>query len=111
MEVQYRDKYLAVEYVLNSKREELLYLNYVGITNEKIWEYCVEKRWRKKDVTSIPLHEMVSEIFKINPSDMLSYIQLAQQRELQNGLVPINIEELEMLLGPNIKNEIGGKKK
>ena len=112
MEVKFKDKFLQVEYVLNSKREELLYLNYNSLTNEKIWEYCVEKRWRKRDIASIPMHEMVSDIFKIHASDMISYIQIAQHRELQNGLSPINLEELEMLLGPTSlkkENEMTGK--
>lgn len=104
MEVKFRRRFNEVQYVLQSKYEELRYLNYDSITVKIIWEYCVEKKWRKKDIESIPIHVMVSDIFRVSASDLISYIQIAEQIQLQNGLVRIEPEEMEMLLGKKTLN-------
>ena len=104
MDIKFPNRFKEVHYVLQSKVEELRYLNYTSITDQKVWEYCVEKKWRKKDVESLPIHEMVSDIFRVSASDLINYIQISDQINRQSGLAHINLDELEMLLGKkNIK--------
>lgn len=99
VEVKFLSRFKEVQYVLQSKYEELRYLNYDSISVKIIWEYCVEKKWRKKDVQQMPIHEMVSDIFRIAASDLIHYIQISEQKSIQNGLVAIDDEEMEMLMG------------
>lgn len=106
MDVRFPERFREVRYVLQSKYEELRYLNYNSITVKKIWEFCVEKKWRKKDVQQMPLHQLVSDIFRISGSEIISYIQISDQQQMQGSFAPINLDEVEMLIGrKTTKNE------
>lgn len=112
MDVKFQSRFQEVQYVLQSKYEELRYLNYDSISIHIIWAYCVEKKWRKKNVQQMPIHEMVSDIFRISASDLISYIQISEQANIEkatpvgffNGLVTLEPEEMELLLGKKSLN-------
>lgn len=99
MTVPYESLYNKVDIVLQSKLEEFQFYEYDAITMEQLWAYCVEKKWRKKVIEELPLYEIVSTIFSITPSDLLNYVQV-KSLQSYDGLVEINMEELEELLGP-----------
>lgn len=102
MTVPYEALYNDVEIILQSKLEEFQFYEYDAITMEQLWMYCVEKKWRKKTIEELRLHEIASTIFSITPSELLNYVQV-KSLQSHEGLVEINIEELEELLGPKIK--------
>lgn len=102
MTVPYEALYNKVDIILQSKLEEFQYYEYDAITMEQLWMYCVEKKWRKKAIEELRLHEIASTIFSITPSELLNYVQV-KSLQSNEGLVEINIEELEQLLGPKIK--------
>lgn len=99
MTVPYEALYHKVDIILQSKLEEFHLYEYDAITMEQLWVYCVEKKWRKKVIEELPLYEIASTIFSITPSELLNYVQV-KSFKYHDGLVEINMEELEELLGP-----------
>ncbi len=98
MTIPYEALYNKVDIILQSKLEEFHLYEYDAITMEQLWAYCVEKKWRKKVIEELPLYEIVSTIFSITPSELLNYEQVSNLKSF-DGLVEINMEELEELLG------------
>ncbi|KGR83438.1 post-transcriptional regulator [Lysinibacillus odysseyi] len=98
MTVPYEALYNKVDIILQSKLEEFHLYEYDAITMEQLWVYCVEKKWRKKVIEELPLYEIVSTIFSITPSELWNYTQVSNLKSF-DGLVEINMEELEELLG------------
>jgi hypothetical protein len=97
MEIRYEQLFHKVEPVIANKLEEFAYLGYDTIAAQEIWDYCIEKKWRKRKVETIALHEIVATIFNVSASDIISYSQIQGFREipLQVGLTQ---EEMDMLL-------------
>lgn len=106
MDRKFQKRFNEVQFVIQSKCEELRYLNYDSISVKTIWEYCVKKKWRKKDIDQIPIHQMVSDIFSLSASDVISYIQISEQMKVQDGFMSLEPEEMEMLLSKKVWNGI-----
>lgn len=89
--------YEQVQLVIYSKIEEFKYYGYNSISKEELWQYCIEKKWRKKNVDEIPLYEVVATIFSVTPSDIISYSQIQgmKQSTTESG---ISQDEMVMLL-------------
>lgn len=101
MTIPHEQIFNEVQLVLQSKIDEFKYFKYDVITIRELWDYCIEKKWRKMKVEEIPLHDIVSTIFSISASEVLGHSQIKQFKENQT-LVEINMEEFQELLG--IKN-------
>ena len=102
MTIPHEQLFNKVQLVLESKIDEFKYFKYDVITIMELWEYCVEKKWRKMKIEEIPLHDIVSTIFSITPSEVLGYSQI-KEFKVNQTLVEINMEEFQVLLG--IKKE------
>ncbi|MBB5149113.1 MULTISPECIES: post-transcriptional regulator [Ureibacillus] len=89
--------------VLKSKLEEMNLNGYEGITIEEIWNYCLQKKWRKKNLDEIRIHEAVSTIFSLKASEIVNYLQI-QQFQSTNWFSEVNQEELRELLNPTNNN-------
>ena len=98
--MKHEQLYSQLQIVLQSKIEEFNFLNYDTITPEQLWDYCVNKKWRKKNVEELGLHELVSTIFSVTPSEVFTHLNIMESNVVQNGLVAIDLDELEELLGP-----------
>lgn len=85
--------------MLQSKIDECQYLNYPTITKEQLWDFCVEKKWRKKNVDELRMYELVSTIFAVTPSEIISYFN-QNSIAAASSLAEIDPDELEMLIGP-----------
>lgn len=85
--------------VLHSKLDELRLNGYEGISIEDLWNYCLQKKWRKKKVNEIRLHEVVSTIFSVRGSEIVNHLQI-QQFQTANWFSEVNQEELNELLKP-----------
>ncbi|MFJ6208246.1 post-transcriptional regulator [Lysinibacillus sp. NPDC092081] len=99
MSMQYEQLFEKIRPAIDSKIEEFKHYQYDAITAEELWRYCVEKKWRKKNIDQIRLHEVIATIFAVSPSDIVSFNQV---EFLQNNdwFTELNTEELKMLLGP-----------
>ncbi|MDN7240377.1 post-transcriptional regulator [Planococcus sp. N028] len=100
--LKYTDQYDTVLPALESKMEEFRYFGYDTFSTEDLWQYCVKKKWRKKDVGEMRLHEMVSDIMEMTASDFVAYHQVEGLRG-DNWFSDMKHEDLEQLLRPSSK--------
>lgn len=102
MENTYEDIFAHVLPALESKKSEFEVYQYATVTEKDIWKYCVSKKWRKKDVTALHLHQIVNDVLSISPAEFMTFEQI-ENYKTSNWFSEINQEELQLLL--NRKNE------
>ncbi|MEG0472978.1 MAG: post-transcriptional regulator [Solibacillus sp.] len=93
MAIPYESLYQKVQIVINNKMEEFQYFGYNAITKEDLWNYCIEKKWRKREIDALKLHEVVATIFAVTSSELINY---AQVQGLKEDLFQIEISAEEM---------------
>ena len=88
-----------VQLVLQSKLDDFKMQRYTEITMEEMWNYCIKKKWKKRQVEDIPIYEIVATIYSLTPSEIVSqaHINELYKTDLNLG---INLEELNLLLKP-----------
>ena len=76
---------------------------YTEITMEEMWNYCIKKKWKKRQIEDIPIYEIVATIYSLTPSEIVSqaHINELYKTDLNLG---IDLEELNLLLKP-LKSE------
>ena len=81
--VEHERLFTKVLPVLKSKIEEMKLNGYERITIEDIWNYCLQKKWRKKNMDEIEIHEVVATIFSLRASEIVNHFQIQQfQRQI-----------------------------
>lgn len=107
MAIPYESLYQKVQMVLNNKMEEFRYFGYEAITKEDLWNYCIEKKWRKKEVDELRLHEVVATIFAVTSSELISYAQVKGLKEdpFQLEIPAEEMNHLFHLKPPNDKEQ------
>lgn len=100
--LKFTDQYDAVLPALESKVAEFHYFQYDTFTTEDLWQYCLKKKWKKKDIGEMRIHEMVNDIMDIRASDFVAYNQV---EGLKSGswFTEGNMGDLEELLRPSHK--------
>lgn len=73
---KYTEQYDVVLPFLVSKCEEFRFSDYDTFSTNDIWQYLVKKKWRKKEIGDMPLHEMVNEIMEMRVSEFVAYHQI-----------------------------------
>lgn len=104
MENSYNHIFEHVLPALESKKSEFKVYQYETVTEEDIWKYCVEKKWRKLDVLSLSLHQIVNDVLSITPAEYMTYEQIQNSRS-SNWFSEINQEELQVLLNPQTEKK------
>ncbi|MGE7111392.1 post-transcriptional regulator [Lysinibacillus sp. NPDC047702] len=99
MSVQYEQLFEKIRPAIDSKIGEFQHFQYDAITAEELWRYCIEKKWRKKNIEQLRLHQIIATIFSVSPSDIVSFNQV-EFLQSNNWFSELNAEELKMLLGP-----------
>lgn len=88
-----------VQLVLQSKLDDFKMQLYTEITMEEMWNYCMKKKWKKRQIEDIPIYEIVATIYSLTPSEIVSqaHINELYKTDLNLG---IDLEELNLLLKP-----------
>lgn len=89
---------------IQSKRNEFRLYGYSTVTNEEIWKYCIRKKWRKKNVSTMRIHEIVNGVLRLTPAEFMTYTQIEEQRD-SNWFTDLNSDELQLLLSPKKTEE------
>lgn len=97
--VEHEELFRKVLPVLQSKLEEMKFNGYEGIRLEDLWNYCLQKKWRKKNMDEIRIHEVVSTIFSLSASEIVNHLQI-QQFQKGDWFSEINQDEWSELLNP-----------
>ncbi len=100
MSQQYEHLFTEMLPVIDSKKTEFHLYGYPTVTNEDIWTFCVQKKWRKKDIATMRMHEMVHEILHVTPAQFMTFTQIEEQRG-SDWFSDLNSEELQILLAPD----------
>ncbi|RNF40960.1 hypothetical protein EEX84_00995 [Planococcus salinus] len=98
----YADQYEKVLPFLESKLSEFYHFEYDTFTSEDLWQYCIKKKWRKKDIGEMRLYEMVNDIMDMTASDFVAYHQIEGLKG-DNWFSDIKQDDLEQLLRPSPK--------
>lgn len=97
MEQHLYNKYREdVKEVLQCKIDEFKLLDYDQINEDELWRFLIAKKWRKPK-EDVHLYEIVSDIFSLKVSDLISFAQIEQFRT-QDLFSEINADELQELL-------------
>ncbi len=99
MTLQFEQLFIQVLPAVESKKNEFHLYGYSTVTEEEIWTYCIRKKWRKKDVDSMKLHEIVNSVLQVTPAEFMTYTQIEEQRG-SDWFSDLNSEELQILLTP-----------
>lgn len=102
MNMPFADRFQQVFPALESKKSEFHLYGYTTVTEEDLWQFCVSKMWRKKDSSTLALHEVVNDVLSISPAAYMTYTQIEEQRT-SNWFTDLNQEELQTLLSPHKK--------
>ncbi|KAA0965378.1 hypothetical protein FQ087_03460 [Sporosarcina sp. ANT_H38] len=84
---------------IESKKTEFHLYGYTTVTEEDIWTFCVKKKWRKKNIEEMGMHEIADGILKITSAEFMTFTQIEEQRS-SNWFSDLNSEELQILLSP-----------
>jgi len=99
MSMQHEQLFEKIRPAIDSKMAEFKHYQYDAITAEELWRFCVEKKWRRKNIDQLRLHEIISTIFSVSPSDIVSFNQV-EFLQSSDWFTELNTEELKMLLSP-----------
>lgn len=100
----YEDIFTHVLPAIESKRNEFIVYQYDTVTEKDIWKFCVTKKWKKKDIASLPLYQIINDILTISPAEFMTFEQIENQRT-SNWFSEINQEELKLLLNPGLEEK------
>ncbi len=103
--MKYELLFQEIHPALDSKVTELQLYDYQDITDEKLWEFCLQHIWKNKDVESLSLHKIVSDILKITGAQYMTMSHIETQKEEVDWFSDLNQEELQTLLEPTAKKE------
>ncbi len=103
LSIVYKLLFDQVQLVLQSKLDDFKMQQYTEITMEEMWNYCLKKKWKKRQVEEIPINEIVATIFSLTPSEIVNHAHINElyKTDLNIGL---DLEELNLLLRP-LKSE------
>ena len=106
MALQFGQLFTQMFPAIESKKTEFHLYGYSTIVEEDIWLFCVQKKWRKKNIETMRPYELVNDILQITPAEFMTYTQIEEQRS-SNWFSDLNSEELQILLTPlQSKNKV-----
>lgn len=104
--IQFGELYSHAMPAIESKREEFKLYGYSTVTNEEIWKFCVRRKWRKKNIEQMPIHEIVNSILRLSAAEFMTFTQIEEQRDA-NWFSDLNSDELQLLLSPKAVDSKG----
>lgn len=76
---RYRNK---VRPALKSKQEEFLTFGYGRVSEEDIWGFLVNKKWRKEK-REMRLYEIVQDVLSLKVGEFMNYTQVQALKEAE----------------------------
>ena len=104
MDIKHEQLFDHVRPAIESKRNEFHFYGYTTVTATDIWKYCVQKKWRKRDIPEMRIHELLNDVMELTPAEYMTYTQIEEQRG-SDWFSDLNSDELQLLLSPKKKTE------
>nr|WP_285851344.1 post-transcriptional regulator [Sporosarcina aquimarina] len=83
---------------------EFHFYGYSTVTEKDIWKYCVQKKWRKRNITEMRTYALINDVLELTPAEYMTYTQIEEQRG-SDWFSDLNSEELQLLLSPKKNSE------
>ncbi|WP_153732651.1 post-transcriptional regulator [Sporosarcina obsidiansis] len=99
MDQKLQDLYKHVFPALESKKNEFHLYGYTVVTEKGLWDYLVQKKWRRKEISSMRSYEIVQDLFKLSPAQFMTYTQTEAQRN-SSAFPELSDEERAILFSP-----------
>jgi hypothetical protein len=103
MSVKYEDLFQLVQPALESKIHEFRLYNYNSVKEADIWQYCINKKWRKRDIMDMRVSEMVNDVLAVSPAQFMTHTQI-EDFKTSNWFSELNEGSLQALLNPTVKS-------
>ncbi len=71
-----------VQLVLQSKLEEFSLLGYEQVSENELWNFLLQKKWRKISETKL-IHEIVADIMSIKVGEFFNYATIEAFKEAE----------------------------
>jgi hypothetical protein len=103
MSVKYEVLFQLVRPALESKIHEFRLYNYNSVKEADIWHYCINKKWRKRDILEMRVSEMVNDVLAVSPAQFMTHTQI-EDYKTSNWFSELNESSLQELLNPSVKS-------
>ena len=103
MSVKYEELFQIVLPALESKIHEFRLYNYNSVKETDIWQYCINKKWRKRDILVMGVSEMVNDVLAVSPAQFMTHTQI-EDFKTSNWFSDMNEGSLQELLNPTVKS-------
>ena len=97
--IKYEKLFDHVRPAVESKMNEFHFYGYSTVTEQDIWKYCVQKKWRKRTIDDMRTYELINDVMELTPAEYMTYTQIEEQRA-SDWFSDLNSEELQLLLSP-----------
>ncbi|MGN7408526.1 MULTISPECIES: post-transcriptional regulator [unclassified Sporosarcina] len=104
MDIKYEQLFDHVRPAIESKMNEFHFYGYSTVTEKDIWKYCVQKKWRKRNISEMRTYELINDVMELTPAEYMTYTQIEEQRG-SDWFSDLNSDELQLLLSPKKNSE------
>ncbi|MGG0382683.1 post-transcriptional regulator [Priestia filamentosa] len=81
-----------VEPAMRSKMEEFRLFGYEEVTEEIVWQFLQQKKWKNRKIEELKLYELVNDILGVKISEVMNFmtIEVFKNDRAKKGLEDIS---------------------
>ncbi|MED3725452.1 post-transcriptional regulator [Priestia filamentosa] len=81
-----------VEPAMRSKMEEFRLFGYEEVTEEIVWQFLQQKKWKNRKIEELKLYELVNDILAVKISEVMNFmtIEVFKNDRAKKGLEDIS---------------------
>jgi hypothetical protein len=84
-----------VEPAMRSKMEEFRLFGYEEVTEEIVWQFLLQKKWKKRSIEELKLYELVNDILAVKISEVMNFMTM---EVFKNDRAKKGLEDISDLL-------------
>jgi hypothetical protein len=84
-----------VEPAMRSKMEEFRLFGYEEVTEEIVWQFLLQKKWKKRKIEELKLYELVNDILAVKISEVMNFMTM---EVFKNDRAKKGLEDISDLL-------------
>ncbi|KAB2495620.1 post-transcriptional regulator [Priestia endophytica] len=84
-----------VEPAMRSKMEEFRLFGYEEVTEEIVWQFLQQKKWKKRKIEELKLYELVNDILAVKISEVMNFMTM---EVFKNDRAKKGLEDISDLL-------------
>jgi Post-transcriptional regulator len=65
-----------VEPAMRSKMEEFRLFGYEEVTEEIVWQFLQQKKWKNRKIEELKLYELVNDILAVKISEVMNFMTM-----------------------------------